>query len=250
MVDFHHIDHIGAVTAHHTCLGEILLNGLGTTTQHIRQELALILVIYLHIVILRLHIVERVGVDGELQRAVVVIEVYQRRIGHRTLTHRHLILQHLQLLGLVAVGGVEGQHSIRYGHNEDNTPQSLHQNGYLINLLHRHIEQCEVGVEDRYNQNLHHYPGNIFGIGKADVLLIHIHQHLADKHNSQSYDIEGDCHIELHHASHSKPRCVGKWSINRHKEDRKCQNEHNRSKQVAFIQQKLGNFPVFVYICH
>jgi hypothetical protein len=48
----------------------------------------------------------------------------------------------------------------------------------------------------------------------------------------------------------TEPRRHREWRVNKHKEDGKCKYEEYRKGKVAFIEQKLGNLPVFIYICH
>lgn len=59
----------------HRCALEALLDALGATTKHIRGNLVVVLVVNLDIVVLRLEVVERLLVNSESERAIVVVKV-------------------------------------------------------------------------------------------------------------------------------------------------------------------------------
>jgi hypothetical protein len=56
---------------------ELGLYGFGCTTQHIVTKLTIGVIIDLHVVILRLHIVEAINVDAHLQFSCAVYEIYK-----------------------------------------------------------------------------------------------------------------------------------------------------------------------------
>ena len=119
----------------------------------------MVLVKDLHIIVLRLHVVERVGVYGELQCAVVVVKIYQRGIYYRRLVReRHLVLQHLQLLGLGLVGGVQRKDRVRDGHYEQYAPYGFEQNDPCGLHRRRYEYRGEKGVEQRYDDHFAEQP--------------------------------------------------------------------------------------------
>ena len=74
------IDDVAPMTADEP-VAELALDGLGSATQHVVAQLAVGLVVYLHIVVLRLHVVEAVNVDAHLQAAGAVYQVDELGVG-------------------------------------------------------------------------------------------------------------------------------------------------------------------------
>ena len=223
---------------HHTRPGQILLDGLGTAAQHVGHKFAVVHVEDLDVVVLRLHVIERIGTDGEFQRAVIVVEVYQRGVCHRRRlpAERHLVLQHLQLLGLGPVCRVERLYCIRYGHDHQHAPHGLEQDHPYGLLEGGDEDRRKERVKERYGDDLGQQPRNIFGECEPHAVLHTIEQAFACRHYQQRPGIEYSRQEQMPHVGETEPDGIRERRVYGHEHERESKHEYHRPEQILFVE--------------
>ena len=106
-VDVCGVDNVRAMTAQHRGVGQCTFDTLGATAQHITLQRSVVVVVDLHVVILRLDVVERVDVYGQFDHAVLVCEIDQIRGRSVVAEQMFAVAYNLILFALRTVCGIE-----------------------------------------------------------------------------------------------------------------------------------------------
>ena len=106
-----------ATVASDEVLAKLVLNSLGGATQHIVAQLAICLIINLHIVVLRLYIVEAIDADTHLQAACAIDKMNELRVGIIGLIVDHIHTDTVEQSTLMAIDSLLCADDI--GHDDD-----------------------------------------------------------------------------------------------------------------------------------
>ena len=184
------VNNIATVTADEI-FAELTLNGLCSAAQHIVAELAIGLIINLHVVILRLHIVKAVNANAHLEAAGTVNKVYQLGIGIVGLIIHHIHAYAVEQGTLMAIDCLLQTDNIRHNNDKRQHQHRTSPNGEELRRKSK-IEQCsEDGIDERYHHNLGTYPRHQMYCTQLILVLYMIEDDFTQYKECNSNEIEG-----------------------------------------------------------
>ena len=97
---------------------ELGLDGLGGTAQHVATQFAVRVIVYLHVVVLRLHLVEAINVDAHPKSAGTIGEMDEFGVGILHLVVCYVHTQAIEQLLLMVIGSLLKAYDIRYDNDD------------------------------------------------------------------------------------------------------------------------------------
>lgn len=185
------VDEVATVAADEPA-AEAGFDGLGGAAQHVVAQFAVRVVVYLHVVVLRLYVVEAVDVDTHLQSAGAIDEMDELGVGIFGLVVHYIHAQAVEQLALMTVGGMLQAYDIRYdnddGQHHDGTPQDGEEEVGLCK-----VKKCgENGINERNHHHLATYPEHQMGIGELKPPGCVVEDDFAEYEECDGYQIEYD----------------------------------------------------------